>query len=387
MSFLSRQNYQYVYDLAFQYLQDTNSMYVSSTEEFAKIVADSMMQVSKENEGKEANLEAWNKRSILVIRDYVKSAASTSRNNQTTVTSTAVASVAAAPSQEGGDPFFTKLQELEITRKTTNILMQPGPEIPLMPMNTSLQVVAPPPQATSSATNGPATITKVYMQSPPEKGNAIHIRSWHRPWQVQNPLRAAFTWSGPFPVGIDTNSTYVSCVVLPKQTLSWTPYVILEIEGAGGQLSETVLIPDSQCSNPTWEYMRPSTRSLGHIKPLALPWKIRWLDADRELLPYGMDQWVAIDIKHLRDDVFRIDLKGEDELVSHAFSNHEYIHIVSPKNAETTARCKVVSVGPNTIDVQGPLQKTHLFVGGHMLQLHRQSCIIIETTQSAHSKK
>lgn len=370
MSFLSRPNYEYVYGIALQYLQDTNTLYVSK-EELQKCVADTMMAVAKDKEKEEVNLETWNKLTIRMVRDIVRN------RKQQAYEDAATPPATTATEEPEGDPFFIKLQELEVARKSGNVWLQQQQPLP----TTAAQPLATPP--VPSDVNQVPSVTTIYMQAPPEKGTAIHIRSWHRSW-AQRPERAVYTWSGPFPNGADLLSTYVSSVVVPKLTMTFTPYVILEIEGAGGQVNECILIPDSKSVNGTWEYLRPPSKGMGHIRPLALPWTLRFLDADRELLSFGHDNWKVHNVQHIRTDVSRLTVQCnvKDESLSKAFVTGEWLLLET--NIDKQVRCKVIAVGPDTIDVQEKVDIS--FRGASILHLHRQSCVILETASAVVKK-
>lgn len=358
-TYLSRGNFDHVFNLTYQFLQDTMSLYVSK-EELQGLVADAMRRISKEREQETPDLESWNKQAIILVREAMKQRKPTE----------------AVTPEETGDPFFTKLQELEVTRKSSNMWLQQTPAV----APASVLATPPVPSDTSQA----PSVTTIYMQSPPEKGVAVHIRSWHRMW-TQHPERGTYKWSGPLPNGIDVHSTYISCVIVPKQTMTWTPYVILEIEGAGGQVNECILVPDSKSVNSTWEYLRPTTKALGHIRPLALPWTLRFLDADREILPYGSDSWSVQDIQLLRD-VSRLTVSSVEEgaeATPKCFSTNEWVLLQS--NKDDQLRCKVVAVGPNTIDVQATVDNR--FLGAYILHMHRQTCVILEAATNMHTKK
>ncbi len=359
MSFLNRPNFEYVLGLALQYLQDTNTLYVSE-QELHKLVADTMMQLqnTKDREKEEIDVEKWNKQTILAVRDIVRQRA------PKTGPGPATESIA----ETHGDPFFAKLQELEAARKSGNVWMAAENPVP-NPAPAPVVAQAPP----------PTTVSTIYMQAPPEKATAIHIRSWHRSW-VNAPLRAAFTWSGPLPTSMDVNSMYLSSVIVPKQTMVWTPYVILEMEGAGGQVNECILTPDSNSVSNTWEYLRPCTRSIGYVRPLALPWKLRLLDADRELLPFGRDHWKVQSIQHI-GSISRLTVSSMGPL-NKDFASNEWLLL---SGAGLEMRCKVIAVGPTTIDVD-ELVDTKL-TNANILHLHRQSCIVLEATQTTHTKK
>lgn len=373
MSFLSRPNYDYVYGIALQYLQDTNTLYVSK-EELQKLVADTMMSVAKEKEKEEVNLEAWNKLTILTVRDYVRSRKPTVATNTPLPTTPQY-----EESEPEGDPFFIKLQELEVARKSGNVWagLQTSASAPA-----AATLATPPVPSESSQV---PSVTTVYMQSPPEKSTAIHIRSWHRPW-IHQPDRAVYNWSGPFPNGADLMATYVSNVIVPKNTMTFTPYVILEIEGAGGQVNECILIPDSKSVNGTWEYLRPPTKGMGHIRPLALPWTLRFLDADRELMNFGSDHWSVENVQHVREDVSRLTVshpKYKPSGISKDFTTGEWLLIET--SGDRQVRCKIIAVGPDTIDVQDKID-VH-FRGAKILHLHRQSCVILESATNTAAKK
>lgn len=366
MSFLVRTNFDHVFGLARQYFQDTNTLFVTD-KELHKLVADTMVQIqaAKERDKEEVDIERWNKQTILAVREIMRQQkpATTVENQQ--------------PSEPAGDPFFTKLQELEVARKAGNVWMQ-----------TDTPVSAPPPPPPAAVPSPPVTsVSTIYMQAPPEKGTAIHIRSWHRPWMT-SPSRAAFLWQGPFPASMDVNTMYVSSVIVPKQTMIWTPYVILEMEGAGGQINECILTPDSKSVSNVWEYLRPCTRAVGYVRPLALPWKLRLLDADRELLPFGKDHWKIDGIQHVgNNNISRLAVScvsgsGETIALNKDFVTNEWLLLTCN---DTEVKCKVVAVGPSTIDVDEVV--TLKYIGASILHLHRQSCIILETTQTTHTKK
>lgn len=343
-------------------------------------MADTMMVVSKEREKEEVNLEAWNKQTIKIVRDIVRK-----RPQQSAIPQPSQPPIALQTDVEdtNEDPFFQKLQELEVARKSGNVWMQQSSTTSSSAAAPSVALPLASPMVPSEPSQAPS-VTTIYMQAPPDKGNAIHIRSWHRPW-IAKPERAVYTWSGPFPLGSDLLATYVSTVIVPKQTMSFTPYVIMEIEGAGGQVNECVLIPDSKCVNTTWEYLRPPSKALGSIRPLALPWTLRLLDADRELLPYGKDHWVVQEVQVVRPDVTRLTIHngGKTENLSREFATGEWLLIES--NTDKQLRCKVLSVGPDTIDVQEHVDTS--FRGANILHLHRQSCVIIETAVAMQNKK
>lgn len=370
-SFLSRANFDHVFGLTFQFLQDTSSLYVSK-DELQALTADTMRRVAKEREQETPDLEMWNKQTIIMVRDVVRQ-----RKPAPPPEPSANLQETSSEEQVVGDPFFTKLQELEVSRKSSNMWLQANAP----PAQPAATLTTPP--VPSDASQAPS-VTTIYMQSPPDKGVAVHIRSWHRSW-IQHPERGTYRWSGPLPNGIDVHSTYISCVIVPKQTMTWTPYVILEIEGAGGQVNECILVPDSKSVNSTWEYLRPTTKALGYIWPLALPWTLRFLDADREMLPYGNDCWSVQEIQHLRD-ISRLTIVSSlasESCVSTSFMANEWVLLQS--NIDNQVRCKVVAVGPNTIDVQATVNVS--FRGANILHMHRQSCVILEASHTMHSKK
>lgn len=366
MSFLNRTNFEHVLGIATQYLQDSNTMFVTQ-DELQKMVADTMLSIknAKDTNKESLDIEKWNRLTILTVRDAVRQKKPMASD---------------AADSELADPFFVKLQELEASRKAGNVWMQTDA--------TASGTTSPPTAPASLAapvttTNAVPSVTTIYMQAPPEKGTAIHIRSWHRSW-LQSPMRAVFPWQGPYPVGIDTNTLYVSTLVVPKQTLLWTPYVILEMEGAGGQVNECIMVPDTKSASITWEYLRPCSRSIGYIRPLALPWKIRVLDADRELLPLGQDHWKVKDIQRIRE-ISRLTVVYDrgDTSLSKDFATNEVLLLTTTNGSEV--RCKIVAVGANTVDVDETIDMK--FVNAHILHLHRQSSLILETTQTAHTKK
>lgn len=136
--------------------------------------------------------------------------------------------------------------------------------------------------------NLPTQIATVFMPQPVVHGQELLINSWQRNW-VQYPNRNGFLWNGPLPPGVDLTESRVSHVLLPRacmETLK-SPYLVLQLEGAGGQMTQSILVPESTSS--LWGTFVPAAATLGYLKPLACPWRVKLLTADGRLLELGKD--------------------------------------------------------------------------------------------------
>jgi hypothetical protein len=139
----------------------------------------------------------------------------------------------------------------------------------------------------------PTQISTVFMPQPTVHGQELLINSWQRNW-VQYPSRNGFLWNGPLPTGVDLTESRVSHVLLPRafmETLK-SPYLVLQLEGAGGQMSQSILVPavgGSGIGSGTWGTFVPAAPTLGYLKPLACPWRVKLLSAEGRLLELGKD--------------------------------------------------------------------------------------------------
>lgn len=135
----------------------------------------------------------------------------------------------------------------------------------------------------------PTQISTVFMPQPTVHGQELLINSWQRNW-VQYPSRNGFLWNGPLPTGVDLTESRVSHVLLPRALLETlkSPYVVLQLEGAGGQMTQSILVPGGSGSG-AWGTFVPAAPTLGYLKPLACPWRVKLLSAEGRLLELGKD--------------------------------------------------------------------------------------------------
>jgi len=190
--------------------------------------------------------------------------------------------------------FMEKLQELEVTRNNpidakhtkpqsqSHSQSQSGTQDPIKAVSDVLL-----PQANPMAI--PTSISTVFMPTPAKKGQELVINSWQRNW-IQYPQRNAFQWNGPLPPFIDFSATRVASIMVPQSVLKKSPYIVLQFEGAGGNMSQAIVVPDTSSSmHSPWICYRPIMESFGYFKSIACPWIVKAFTANGVLLPLGSD--------------------------------------------------------------------------------------------------
>lgn len=195
--------------------------------------------------------------------------------------------------------FMVKLQELELARTNMQIEKQETPisgittipsinasNSPNGPIKSVFDVLLPQVQQASI----PTSISTVFMPTPPRKGQEFLINSWQRNW-VQYPQRNNYQWTLPIPSGMELSMTRVAGMFLPKQLLRKSPYVVLQVEGAGTNTCQAILIPDkaSTFDESPWALYRPLNDDLGYLKTISIPWQVRLYTANGILLNLGRD--------------------------------------------------------------------------------------------------
>lgn len=209
--------------------------------------------------------------------------------------------------------FMVKLQELEIARNNIQVDKIPTSEQNLhstSSASTSAPVAGTNTSASSSYYNSsgnvksvfdvllpqvqqasiPTTISTVFMPTPPRKGQEFLINSWQRNW-VQYPQRNNYMWTIPIPSGIELSMTRVVGVFLSKELLRKSPYVVIQMEGAGSNTCQAILTPDKGTihHDDPWVLYRPLTEDLGYLKSISIPWMVRLYTANGILLNIGRD--------------------------------------------------------------------------------------------------
>ena len=150
-----------------------------------------------------------------------------------------------------------------------------------------------------SSANIPTQIATVFLPQPPQKGQEVLINSWQRNW-IQCPSRNGFAWNGPIPTGVDLSHSRVLRVFLPRRVCDVlkSPYIVLHLEGAGGQVSQSILVPElggagAGADGGGWGAFVPAANDLGYLKTLACPWTVKVWTADGRMVNLGRDGEMA----------------------------------------------------------------------------------------------
>lgn len=322
-------------------------------------------------------LEDLNKRTIIFVKNMVRQAAP----------NTAPSPPAGVGPSEGGtkeeaeepdeEAFMARLQQLEMSRK-----MPPAPPAP--PATPAAPAAPATEPSVTTSVPIPAQVATVFMPAPPRKGFPLILQGMERPW-MYSPDRASWVWAGPFPSLADSGNTKVCCMLLPKHVAETSPFVVVQIQGAGGQLVSCALVPDGVGGRRGWDTWRPCMESMGYIPSVACPWTIRILGADANLLALGHDS--ATVIKAARTSI------GSGSLLQLFLS--DAAEPCTPGDAlllrtetGTAWRMEVRTVtADNGILVacpHAPLPDPALLPGAGVLFVHKQATLILETTISSH---
>jgi len=165
--------------------------------------------------------------------------------------------------------------------------MQPVQQI--QPIQAPSQVLAPPKQVPKS-----------------ERTHYIPIHAKDRNWQF-SPLRHSWIWSGSLPTNANMGSLKLSAVMVPYWVILNTPFVMVDITGAGGQKMRSLCIFKDTLATKGWTTLIPLSRN-DEMRPLATPWTITLLDAFEAPLALGEDSMIMTACDVVGPDQYRISL-------------------------------------------------------------------------------
>lgn len=208
-----------------------------------------------------------------------------------------------------GESFMDKLQQLEIQRslatgqqgnKDGGAAAGGGAGLDVGALRSMTDVLGSKVAPMSTTGAAGAVTATVFLQPPIKRGKEFAVRSWDRPWTMESARARNGVRVSHVPFIRDT-STQILFAYLPRSFCATTPYVVLQIQGATGQIFQSYLFPEvnassgSACGGP-WVALRPGSKSLGYVTPLALPWTVSFLEADGSVLDMGTDgQWLEYD--------------------------------------------------------------------------------------------
>lgn len=290
-----------------------------------------------------------------------------------------------ADSTKNDEVFFKKLQDLEQRRKAG--LPTSQPTIP----NPQTPIVATTSPSISQAVQ-PSIIKPSHEQvivavpPPPRHGDAYTISSWDRSLQ-ENIERSRLLWTSTISTMADPLGTRVAGLFLPVSVSSYTPYVILSIEGASGANTSCILSPENSLQKARgWSRWIPMDNGLSYIRNVSSPWKIELRSADNVMLPLGCD--ISI-IKSIRlDDVKMSMLLDVHPLPQDGeFTIGDQVWICTKKDRKKT---EIISITCGSIEVRCPHNISDLsseWTNARLLNYSRQWSLVLDITKSEHIKK
>jgi len=213
------------------------------------------------------------------------------------------------------DEFMDKVRLLENQRRTAPVTPV-APSIPVPPTTQPPLKLEPakPPESNyvqvfptpiphiqnSGLANNSGTAKK-------ERFHYISIHAKDRNW-VFSPSRQSWVWSGSLPANANLGSLRLSALMLPHWIQN-TPYVVVEITGAGGQKMRSICLFKDGSANKGWLTLKPLNRS-DEMRPLATPWTIALLDAFDAPLTLGEDTMIIKGCETITPDQYRVSLNS-----------------------------------------------------------------------------
>ncbi len=402
-SFLSSEHMQQLTHICVGFLKEKHQLQIppqhvaNAVEDVAKVVAGPGLHPDQ------ADIAQWNKRIILAVRDRFLLMRRTPPTRQVETPSppspakpsTVYDVPLATKTEDTEEDFFKKLQSLELARKapvistppTASTVPAPAPApAPAPSVSTPLTVSSSAPLSTQPPVQpSPQPITVIVPSvEVANHGIVTRIQSQKRDWMYQDDIQVC-VWKGPLPRQADETNCRVVLLMLPKHVLSWTPIVILRIEGAGGQHQDVYMTPSavSASASPSpWVSYTPCSQSMSYVKRFALPWTIRVLDSSEEELLIGKDGWLVEDIDRSRltlshateDDVRRMMDVGDQILIQDAHGKACKGKITGIPHASEIS-VEWIGPRPNTGTFQAPI---------YCMNLQRQWTLLMESQETSH---
>lgn len=301
--------------------------------------AAALRQVYTDNPGMPVN--DINKRAISMVKDLLLKRQQQKDVPESPETPAAPPGIAAEqPVSDDADAFFSKLQDLEMTRNASLAasLQRPPSEY--------ITAAATAPVAPAPQLNTPAI---VYVSSVSTKlARAFVINGIDRMWNYFHE-RSVVVWSGPIPALSpgDTITVALSCLCLPPSVVS--PFVFVDIAGATGQ---NVCIPCTKSSTGSpWDTWKPVSKNVATFPPISCPWTVKLLDSRRRDLNLGKDDaTVATAVKLFNGNTKVVLSRPYTSIKDHTLT------FKSSTDSDITSR--VLNVLGSELEVEGDLSMT-----------------------------
>lgn len=352
--FLSKENFEHVFNISKQYLEDSHGIRVFQGE-LQKAVAMEMKRIWGESKADESiDINTLNKRAIVAVRDlYLPKRKENDEEQRPEMKREPVGD----DGKDAEDEFMVKLRELELQRNVADLA---PPVNKIKPADEPLSSAhAPPPMA-------PTTIIVQQPASVGEKREAIvAMRSADRLWMYQT-QRNAFIYSS---ASLDDSDLRIKAAVIPR--IEEHSFYIISIEGAGSDKEEIIVLPEA--GGGKWMNLRPIGD--GFIRPISSPWVITINDSmNKPMDIFGHDGWVINNTlrtqgggtvcKLVNPNVEDVDLRKE-------FMIGDVLYIYYA-DKEETVHTTVVYTKYGDIEVDG-----HVRENGVILNLTRQVTVFM----------
>lgn len=379
MSFLSAEHIQQLKTICIGFLKEKHNIQLPSNY-IDKVFDETVASLTKEVDAT-TNPSAWNKRVILTVRDHALMAI------RTPVRTPALPNVNPTPNpiydvpagtkgEDTEEDFFKKLQSLELARKAPVVAAPAPPAIPPPALSSALTPAptpAPPAQPITVIVPSVAVATS---------GIITRIHSHDRPWIYQEDIQVRI-WNGPLPKQMDESNFRVVHLMVPMQCLQDTPYIILRIEGAGGQHQDVYMTPKTDTHGPWVSYV-PCTESVSYVKRFALPWTIRIMDAYEKELNLGKDAWLVEGLEERRltlthnaiEDIGEMMSIGDHIRIQDSLGN-QHKAVIRKITSPTTVEVRWLSgKRPEVSSLQAPI---------YCMNEHRQWTMFMESHETTHT--
>ena len=198
--------------------------------------------------------------------------------------------------------FMRKLEEIEIARR----IRPDQNQIPVSPIIEQQLPFQPqlPPQVIAAP-----TVIYIPTKSKISDLQQIIISSIDRGWDY-NPKRSTFIWSGNISKDENMKLAFAG-IFLPKIVATFTPIIIIEIQGAGGKKQN--ILCSLSFEGPIWDkwYVVRTTDSKDTtIRPISSPWTIKLLDTFNNPLNVGEDAQIIKSVDVLINRYARMELEN-----------------------------------------------------------------------------
>lgn len=303
--------------------------------------------------------------------------------------------------------FFKRLQELEQKRSASVAIQQTlsppvkkppaQPARPIQAANSDQQAATPVPAPAPSASQQ----VIVAVPPAPRRGSSIVISSWDRSL-ADNLERSSMQWTGQLPASIDLMGTRITGIFMPVSVYGITPYIVLAIDGAGGNHSTCILSPDASAITGRtrgWMLWSPMNDSLSYTRNVPSPWTIHTRAADGSPLPLGLDHCyiltIAIDITNRTASLVLSSVlqPGQQASINDSeFQAGDQVWIITKSSIVKT---DVLSVSANGIDVRyknsmrsvSMSNAAHEWMNCRVLNYSRQWSLVLDVTSTEHTNR